>query len=164
MKPLKPWNNEDFETQYGNVDYRDKIVMDIGAEIGTTAYFFLTKGAREVIAVEGYEPYFKELVKNIDRDNRVKPIKLWITSENDFEKLIEKHNPDIVKVDIEGAEISLIKVSPEVLSKPSVWIIETHSLETKDVLISKFLNAGYKLTREFRFAGSIYVLTFEKQN
>ena len=162
MRPLEAWNNEDFEAEYGHVDYKDKRVLDIGAEIGTTAYFFLTKGAREVIAVEGYEPYFRELVKNINGDSRVKPVNLWITSEKDFERLVEEHNPDIVKVDIEGAEISLIKVSSEVLSKPSAWIIETHSLETKDAITSKFLNVGYKLTREFRFAGSIYILTFEK--
>ena len=163
MKPLKSWNNEDFEAEYGNVDYKDRVVMDIGAEIGTTAYFFVTKGAREVIAVEGYEPYFRELIKNINGDSRVKPINLWITSENDFEKLIEKYNPDIVKVDIEGAEISLIKLYPKVLSKPLIWIIETHSLETKDAITNKFLNVGYELTREFRFAGSVYILTFEKR-
>jgi len=162
MKPLKPWNNEDFEIEYGHIDYRGKRVLDIGAEIGTTAYFFLSKGAKEVIAVEGYEPYFQKLLENISGDSKVKAVKLWITSEDDFSKLLEEHSPDIVKVDIEGAEISLLKVDSELLSKPSIWVIETHSLETKDAIAKKFLSAGYTLIKEFQFAGSVYILTFER--
>ena len=52
---------EDYNKMYGFLDYTNKKVIDIGADIGSTALFFLDKGANIVLAVEGNKERYKEL-------------------------------------------------------------------------------------------------------
>lgn len=45
---------------YDSLRVRDKIVLDVGAYIGDTALFFVSRGARKVYA---YEPVFYKIAK-----------------------------------------------------------------------------------------------------
>lgn len=58
--------SEDFQKIYGIFNYKDKRVLDIGAYIGDTAYFLLSKGARYV---ESYEP-LDENIKLIENNHK----------------------------------------------------------------------------------------------
>lgn len=68
---------EPLEDMYGFVDVRNAGIIDIGAYIGETAMFFLSKGAFRVYALEPVDRHYRYLQRNILRNNamdRVIPI------------------------------------------------------------------------------------------
>lgn len=81
------------------------------ADYGSTAYYFLRKGASKVVAVEGDSELASKLRLNFQNDNRVIPIEDFIDDPKKIEALISKHHPDLVKADIEGAERHILNVS-----------------------------------------------------
>jgi len=136
---------ENYDECWGFISYRDKIVLDLGADYGSTAYYFLKKGAKKVIAVEGNSEYFKQLLSNYGNDDRVVCVEKWIETPEDMEQLVARFPCDIVKVDIEGAEIHIAKISPQVLSLSKKWIIETHSKLVFNTLSSFFCSLNFKI-------------------
>jgi len=63
----------------------------------------------------------------------------------DVTKAIAESNADIAKIDCEGAEISLIKVPKQTLRKLEYVMIEAHSAQIREALISKFKDSGFAL-------------------
>lgn len=61
---------------YGKLDIKDKIVLDIGANIADTAIYFALKGAKKVIALEPFPKNFEIAKKNIELNNLSKKIDL----------------------------------------------------------------------------------------
>jgi len=145
LKEILPIYNENYEECWGYVDYKGKTVLDLGADYGSTAYYFLKKGAKAVVAVEGDEALASKLKRNYGEDARVSCVTKWISSSKDFEELIRTYPCDIVKVDIEGAEVHLEKVSYEALLSVNEWLIETHTQEIYDTLIRLFLKLKFKV-------------------
>jgi len=145
LKEILPIYNENYEECWGYVDYKGKTVLDLGADYGSTAYYFLKKGAKKVIAVEGDEILGSKLKHNFGEDSRVSCVTRWISSSKDIELLIRTYPCDIAKVDIEGAEIHIAKVSHEVLLSIKEWLIETHTKEIYDKLTRLFLKLKFKV-------------------
>ena len=50
--------------EYSFVDVKDRIVVDIGANVGDSSIYFALKGAKKVIAIEPHPKAFEELVSN----------------------------------------------------------------------------------------------------
>ncbi|MEM4898116.1 MAG: FkbM family methyltransferase [Pyrobaculum sp.] len=50
---------------------KDRVVVDVGAYIGDTAMFYVSRGARRVYAFEPVERHFRYLVDNVARNNAV---------------------------------------------------------------------------------------------
>jgi len=69
----------------------------------------------------------------------------WIGNANDIEQLIKAYPCDIAKVDIEGAETHIAKVSHKALLTVKTWLIETHTKEIYDKLTSLFLKLQFKV-------------------
>ncbi len=85
---------------YSTLNYKNKVVVDYGADIGSSAIYFLSKGAKQVIGIE-IDKKAKQISKNLKF--------------NEFEfkkrfKYTTKYHPngDILKMDIEGAENGLL--------------------------------------------------------
>lgn len=116
---------EDFEKFYGFVNFKNKVVLDLGADYGSTTQFFLEKLAKKVISVESDTRLFKMLVEYFKSDNRVIPLNLLVTGKK-IEELISKYHPDLVKIDIEGYEKYLPDADDKIFSMPREYIIETH--------------------------------------
>jgi len=108
------------------IDYDDLRVLDIGADIGSTASFFLERGAKEVIAVEREKSLFVHLENNASQYPKITPVYLDVCSPEVIATLLEWHLPDIVQMDCEGCEINLMGVDKEVLRIPTMYIIEVH--------------------------------------
>lgn len=53
------------DESYGVLDYNNKLVYDIGGFIGTSALYFILKGAKRVNAFEVNRESYKTLIKNI---------------------------------------------------------------------------------------------------
>lgn len=114
MKPVGPLENEPYEEIYGGIDYTDKIILEFGADSGSTAYFFLQHGAKRVIGIEGHIDWFKSFVDVLsgpgpkqyptNKEPRVIPIYMWIENAKQWSMLIKAWQPDIVHADIEGGK------------------------------------------------------------
>jgi predicted RNA methylase len=163
---LTIWSLENLEGMYGLLDYRGKSVLDIGADWGTTACFFLRRGARSVIAVEGDLSRYNRLVENIGGDCRVFPFFCWINNKAKARRFLE-YNAEIVKIDCEGCEDHFLEIADSVFSMPEAYVVETHSWEATKRFKEKFAENGYVLLREqvtnFAFL-PFRILTAAKQN
>ena len=153
---LLPLDN--YERDYGFVDYRGKVVLDIGADYGTTAAYFLRRGAASVVAVEGDEQYFTLLQKNVGEVPEVTPINCWISSPHDFENLIMTYRPDILKADCEGCELHLLNVPDRILRKVPEFLLEVHNTELWERFRRKFQALGYTITHVDLWTGEVRIV------
>lgn len=127
------------QSLYKKLNFKNKIFMDIGAHIGATTNMALTNGASKCICYEPMpetyeilkmnvgsraEIHQKALVNNNDKSvkfyihnkypscNSVLPIKNSKSIEVEtlnFEDELQKHKPEILKVDCEGSEFLLFE-------------------------------------------------------
>jgi predicted RNA methylase len=144
---LLPIYDEDYDLFWNHFSFKDKKVLDLGADYGSTASYFLRKGAKQVIALEGNHDLASKLRGNFADDVRVIPIEKMLNNAMDIASLISNYSPDIVKVDIEGAEYYLLECSDNALKKVNQWLIEAHSSELYKRISQKFLSLGFKVFR-----------------
>src|SRR5207245_4990575 len=97
----------DYQLFYDVFNFTGSVVLDAGADYGSTAQFFLEKGCKEVICVESNETHFKNLTENARRNPKIKPIKLEVSNEEHWRYLISL-KPDIIKSDCEFCEKHLL--------------------------------------------------------
>lgn len=125
------FSQDDYEQHYPLNWWKDKTVLDIGADVGSTADFFLRKGAKKIIAVEGNEALYEQLVKNAEEIPGIVPILKFVKSAKDlqdvFEQALRMGPVDVVKLDCEGCEEHLYYVVPlELIERFPAFVIETH--------------------------------------
>jgi hypothetical protein len=142
---VSPYLGEDKESQWGIADYKGKVVLDVGADVGSTADFFLAKGARWVIAVEGNRYFYSQLKSHARKVRGIIPVYMWINKPEHYIELITKHVPDVMKVDCEGCEIHLFNVPDKVFSLVPEYIVETHSDATFNAIINKCRRNNYEI-------------------
>lgn len=163
-------------------NFKDRTVIDIGANIGDTALWMASKGA-EVYAFEPVTETYDEALKNLELnphlkdkvtfinkavDGENKIIKIYTNGNknsaaaNSFvesstyveiealtiEDILNRYNiqPDIIKIDCEGAEYSIIEKSD--LSVFNKVMVEYHELFVKisyKKLIKQLKDMGFKV-------------------
>jgi len=157
-------HEEDYDLHWGYIDYNDKVVLDLGADYGSTAKFFLGCGARQVIAVEYDSQYLGALNKFRENNNTI-VVQRFVRDERDFDELINLYRSDVVKVDIEGGEIGLLDVDCDTLNKVPEYAIEYHggndhfvtvnhhytAHDLHDLLVQKFKSCGFTVTDQACF-------------
>jgi precorrin-6B methylase 2 len=158
---IPPIYLEDYDSHWGFTDFKNKVILDLGADYGSTAYYFLQKGAGMVIAVEGNDELFEKLKRNFKDNPKVIPIHMKISRGQQVEELIDKYRPDLVKVDIEGAEIYILNAD---VKKVKEWLIETHTDDVYDALHEFFLKNGFTVKTFYyginyrRFFGKLKII------
>lgn len=145
---LPAWCGEDYERFWGHVNYTGKVVLDIGADYGSTASFFLKKGASQIIAVEGNKENFNQLKANAKNIPSVIPIERRVESPKQFEELILEYEPDILKADCEGCEVYLADIQDSIFSKVTSYVLEVHTESIWGRLESKFKRLNYEIVHK----------------
>jgi hypothetical protein len=145
--------DEDYERFYGYASFKGKVLLDIGADYGSTAMFFLRKGARKVIAVEGDRILYKRLLNTAERYCNIMPVFLYISKKQDFEKLILIYRPAIMKVDCEGCESHLLKINSQIFSDVEEYIIEAHGQKLIEETKNKLISNNYAISHIDKWAG-----------
>ncbi len=144
---IPPPRDEDYDHHWNYVSFKNKTVMDLGADFGSTPSYFLYRGADHVIAVEGDPSLASKLCDNFVGDRRVIPIELMINHSSDISSLITQYSPDIVKIDVEGAEANLLECPDETLRSVKEWLIEAHNLDLYIKIRERFLGLGFNVTK-----------------
>ena len=78
-----------FEKDYEFLNVRNKIVIDIGANIGDTAIYFILMGAKKVIGLEPSQEIFKHAEKNLKLNNLSSQINLFLAGCSNSKTSIE---------------------------------------------------------------------------
>lgn len=135
----------DYDEMYGSLDYEGAIVLDVGADYGTTAQYFLDHGARHVYCSERNEEWIERLSEFADTTDEQVAILPPMTAEL-MDKWLRECRPDVVKIDCEGCERHLLSVAPNLIAIPDQWVLETHTRMMWDELRERFRLLGYRLT------------------
>jgi len=130
--------SENYDAHWGFASFEGKSILDIGADWGSTVYYFLQHGAKKVVAVEGDKKQASELFANFNNTLNVVCVEMMVKSAEQFEQLISKYKPDIVKCDIEGDERFLLNVPVETIASVEEWLLETHSHDVHQKFLDLF--------------------------
>lgn len=136
---MKTITSEEPIDHWGFLNIKNKIVLDLGCarfhSSISTAEWFILNGASRVIGIDlGHEI--------IDMNNFIYH-SLAIDSTQKIKGLIETYKPDIIKADIEGAEIYFNDISLNDLGIVSEIAIEYHNNELKEVVLTKLNEWGF---------------------
>jgi hypothetical protein len=125
--------------RYGAKVEEGDVVIDFGAFVGMFSHFALTKGAKQVYAVESEQSHYDCLKENTLQTPQIKTYHGLVGDvKNDevnpglynVERIMDENNltsVDYLKMDIEGHEFaSLINMSDETMCKVKKWAIEIH--------------------------------------
>ena len=121
------------------LDVKDKVVLDLGCgkfySSISTAEWFLQQGAKDVIGID---------LSDINLNNeKFTMVVARIVSPDQLALLIHSCPIDVIKCDIEGAEINFnsIKTLPECIKQ---FAVEYHDNETKLVCERAIIRWGFK--------------------
>ena len=137
---------------WGDIDCTGVTVLDLGAgDFGncenkiytSTVDHWLGLGAAHVVAVD-MNPCDLVAVGN---DDRVTMVATTLFHPSQIDELLEQHRPTIVKVDIEGAECLLRDVRRQAFRIAEVWLVETHTDDLHDDVISALDDHGFDVVR-----------------
>ena len=161
---VKPWGGMNVKSHWSGIEVQDKVVLDIGADYGTTADFFLRYGAKQVVAVESDDSYAQQLVVLASERPGLIALHRHVTTADDFRALFEAWKPDVVKLDCEGCECALLELDDDWFARPAVYVMETHGPEQAErdgnpfplssaealhqFLLLKFQRCGYEVVRD----------------
>ena len=153
-----------YTKMYGAVNYEDAVVLDIGADEGSTADFFFAQGARKVVASEKVPEQAARLVEKAVKEHRLVPVG-EMTAPRDVTEWLLTYRPTVAKVDVEGAEEYLLRADPTAMSVPRTWLIETHSTRIHALLWALFEHLGYRVSiaDEWAFNEQVKVLRADAQ-
>lgn len=143
----------DYEHEYGLLDVRDQVVLDLGAERGSTAQYFLAEGASKVLVSERDPKHVARLHAQADTDSRIVVLRPLLKPVL-YERWMAAHQPSRVKCDIEGGEEHLLTCSRVAFRTPEAYTIETHSPALHAALVARLAECGYRVTITRRFASN----------
>ena len=136
---------EGYEDHWNYTEFKDKIILDLGADYGSTASWFFKKGAKKVISVECDRNRFSQLIENFGEDQDVVCIKEKVNTKEQFNDLVTKYSPDITKVDIEGSEEFFLTMVNDELRRVKEYLIEYHGKKLLGEICTKFVKAAFNV-------------------
>ena len=126
LKPLCSWVDfYDYIWSYGSINWENKSVLDIGADIGSSAIFFLSRGAKYVYLVEkeqAYKKTYEELKQKYPILKNTYMVSSLVSANSSYF--------DVLKMDCEGCELSLL--TEELLNKSNEFVIGLHKPQLDD--------------------------------
>ena len=99
----------EFDLAYGKIDVKDKTITIIGNDCGSSALYFLLKGARRIIGYEKEEKLNKRFKEKVCKEFNICD-KVEINGEWSGK---EYPNTDVLIMDCEGCEAKLLEVKAE---------------------------------------------------
>ncbi len=154
----------DYPLEYGRLVAAGQVVFDVGAEYGTTAQYFLARGAARVFVSEIEPSHRARLHRAAVADPRLVLLPPLQTP-REWEAWMARHAPSRVKMDIEGGEVHLLTCSAAAFRTPAAYALETHTPALHAALLARFAECGYRvtLTRAFASNPKVKVIYAERE-
>ena len=125
LKPLCKWVDfYDYLWSYGSIDWKDKVVLDIGADIGSSALFFLMNGAKYVYIIER-DIYYKNEYEFLKPVHHLLNSTIMLASIANMPDRV-----DVLKMDCEGCELNLL--TEDLLKKSNEFVVGLHKPQLDD--------------------------------
>lgn len=146
-KIIREIENESPETHWGFLPVENKVVLDLGSglnsEFAPTPWFFIQdRGAKMVYGVDPSEESYQWYKTNYNIQNFIQ-FKDWVDRIEKFEWYINASKPQIIKCDVEGSEILMMALKPEVLEGVTDIAIEYHNLACLIAVEKMFQDNGF---------------------
>jgi len=154
---MKNIPTEDPKHHWSFLNVKDKLVLDMGCSFYEAYYnpgmlssaeWFIENGATQVIGFDG-DP--EEVTKyNIvyKNDPRYEIFQLWLDTPGHIKKLLE-FNPQVIKCDIEGAEINFLPITKEEMDCVEEIAFEYHDIATREMCEKKLPEWGFDYIEQF---------------
>ena len=131
------WN--EYAQFYSGLNYHNKVVIDIGSDIGSSAMYFIQHGAYHVYGFSLEKQYFKDkrythYIYNLEKINYV--------INNIIPYYMVTGNNIILKMDCEGCEWNF---TIDFIKQFSEWIIAMHNPVMNNELYDYILQNGYEI-------------------
>ena len=141
--------NENPEVHWGFLPVEGETILDLGCGINNSEFlptpvYWIEKGAKMVYGVDSGEPSYNWFKEKFTIKNFL-PIMDWVDRLEKFELYINATKPTVMKIDVEGAEIFLMGIKPEVLEGVRHIGIEYHNLSCLLACESVLRDNGYEL-------------------
>lgn len=148
-KIIRDIENEDPSTHWGFLPVENKVVLDLGSGLNsefmpTPWYFIQEKKAKMVYGVDPSEQSYQWFKQNYNIQNFIQFMD-YVDRLEKFEWYINASKPDVIKCDVEGSEIFLMAIKPEVLEGVKHIGIEYHSLPALIAVEKMFQDNGYEI-------------------
>lgn len=153
-EPIGIIMDENPENHWGFLPVQDKVVLDLGCGINseftpTPWFFHQDKKCSKIYGVDGDINSYNWFKQNYNVENFIHFCDM-VDRLFKFEWYIGNTNPDVIKIDVEGAEIFLLGLDPKYLLNVSHIAIEYHNLSCL-VACEKLLEENGFLIQYYKF-------------
>ncbi|MFH1784815.1 MAG: FkbM family methyltransferase [Candidatus Micrarchaeota archaeon] len=181
------------QSEFYKHDYKNKRVLDIGGYIGDSALLFLENGAKHITIYEPIQSNVELIKLNMqgnekrytiypnfisDYDGEMEVTSLYEPGsmgfgieggENKYKKTCSDIRKvidckyDVIKMDCEGCEYSLLSVSDNLIRKIPYWIIEFHDINKRKEykkLLKKFKDNKFKIIKKINLNEETNIIHF----
>lgn len=151
---IKKITSENPDNHWSFLNVKDKIVMDMGCSFWDSTWnegwlssseYFVSKEAKKVIG-------FDCAKHDIDRYHELYPnhqkyfmFHLCVNKDEHIENLLDDFQPEVIKCDIEGAEIHFQNITKYEINSVKEIGIEYHNEPTREMCIDRFNKWGFKV-------------------
>ena len=154
---MKNIPTEDPKHHWSFLEVEDKLVLDMGCSFYeasfhpgmlSSAEWFVEHGAKQVI---GFDADPAEVLKyNIVYKNnpKYKIFELFLDSESQIKELL-KYKPQVIKCDIEGAEINFSSITKSEMEFVEQIAFEYHDVPTREMCEAKLEEWGFDFTEQY---------------
>ncbi len=121
------------KNEYRDFYVKDKTVIDIGANIGDSSIYFITKNAKKVIAIEPFEKNYLSLKENIGINNlteKIIPIQAFCSGNETFVEISKNEKGGGSTNYVRKSEKDVVKISTISISN----ILEKYKMKENIVL------------------------------
>ena len=143
-------NTEDPSIHWSFLPIEGETILDLGCGINNnehlpTPVYWVQKGARQVYGVDPSQQSYEWFNTNFKVKNFL-PIMDYVDRTEKFELYFNATKPSVVKIDVEGSEIFLMGMKPELLEGVRHIGIEYHNLSCLLACEHLLRDNGYELS------------------
>ena len=140
--------SENPENHWRFLKVEDKVVMDMGCSFWdstwndgwlSSAEYFVSKGAKKLIGFDSAAQDIEKYGKLYPNDDKWHIFYLHVEFDAQIEHLLKTYKPQVIKCDIEGAEIHFNNVTKEMMEFVDEIAIEYHNDETRILCENKLV-------------------------
>jgi glycosyltransferase involved in cell wall biosynthesis len=154
---MKNIPTEDPKHHWSFLDVKDKLIMDMGCSFYEAYYnpgmlssaeWFIENGAAQVIGFDGDPDEVKKYNIVYKNDPRYEIFELWLDSPDHIRKLLE-FKPQVIKCDIEGAEINFLPITKKEMECVEEIAFEYHDVPTREMCEIKLKEWGFDFIEQY---------------